>query len=173
MRYFNILFILFIILMFVTLLSACINRKTIEVNKPKEDKTVDPDFTLQQYILNKCRKNRSPAEKNTQNTIKRFIILNARVETIQNLPLEDINIFDQRGFVQCFSEIAEHKALKALCPEFERQYFEFDLIEEFALLEYKKCVDDKNKQHRRVIIFEVPRMLQNEVKNISDALLNH
>ncbi|KAM0686000.1 hypothetical protein COBT_002784 [Conglomerata obtusa] len=159
--------------MFVTLLFACINRKTIEVIKPKEDKTVDPDFNLQQYILKKCKKNQSPAEKNTQNTMKRFITLNAYVETMQNLPLDDISIFKKRGFVQCFSEIAEHKALKALCPEFERQYFEFDLIEEFALLEYKKCVDDKNKQHRLVINFEVPRMLQNEVKSITDALLNH
>ncbi|KAM0686926.1 hypothetical protein COBT_001842 [Conglomerata obtusa] len=137
------------------------------------NKLLDPEILLQKDLLKKCEQAFTTHEKRTHRILKNLILSQAYTETIQTFTQKTIEIFDKRGFIDCFEEIADHKAMKVLCQDFYRQYFDYDLIEKAAIIEYEKCIAKKNKALLRKVLVLIPETLKDDVDNLSDIILNH
>ncbi|KAM0676962.1 hypothetical protein BDAP_002464 [Binucleata daphniae] len=121
-----------------------------------KEKFTDPEYVLQENIMEKCIKDLLPPLPERLETIKR-IFINSAVFTVKlNLKAADHATFDKRGYIKCIEIIAAHKANLVICKKFLGIYFDYDIIKKYAILEYEECLRQKNKLYIRELKFSMP-----------------
>ncbi|KAM0685720.1 hypothetical protein COBT_003064, partial [Conglomerata obtusa] len=145
MQIHNVFFIILCLLSAITTIYGCLSRGYEKVDNLQHiDITQTTEFLDQKIALIGCKQSFSNSKKKAFRIIKNYITSQAYIDTTQKFGQNLIRKSDIQASANCFLDIAEHKALKALCPNFVRQYNKSDLIEKLALSEYERCIFDKN-----------------------------
>ncbi|KAM0676915.1 hypothetical protein BDAP_002507 [Binucleata daphniae] len=61
-------------------------------------------------------------------------------------------------YLECFEIIAEYNAKRFVCFAFEIAENEVDKIQEYATIEYYKCIEEKNLASKKPIMFSMPKI---------------
>ncbi|KAM0676964.1 hypothetical protein BDAP_002462 [Binucleata daphniae] len=123
-------------------------------------KYLDPDYIVQEVKMAKCISELTNIEYNRRNFIKIAYQNSAFLNERDKISYRDITDFVERSFDVCYGVVAEHKANKIVCKDFEIAYAGFDLIKQYALLEFTECVRQKNLDAKKPFELVIPDILE-------------